>query len=147
MKFRPFNQTVSILAFKKDKEIYAATYAWFSQVGEEEVIGLLGDQSVTTHNLKVGDYCGISVCSKEQKDVAVYIGDTHSDKVDKLLGLPYYVDATGAVTLKGSKYTMIAKVVDIIHLKGIEADSLVYFKVLEYNEDEKKDYLLMSDIR
>ena len=43
MKFRPFNHTVSILAFKKDKDIYAATYAWFSQVGEEEVIGLLGD--------------------------------------------------------------------------------------------------------
>jgi hypothetical protein len=42
---------------------------------------------------------------------------------------------------------MIAKVVDIIHLKGIEADSLVYFKVVEYSEDEKKDFLLMSDIR
>ena len=88
MKIRPFNHTVSILAFKKEKEIYAATYAWFMQVGEEQIIGLLGEQSVTTKNLKVGDYCGISVCSKEQKDVALYIGDTHSDEVDKLLGLP-----------------------------------------------------------
>ena len=64
MKFRPFNQTISILSFKKGKEIYAATYAWFTQVGENEVVGLWGEQSVTTHNLKVGDYCGISVCSK-----------------------------------------------------------------------------------
>lgn len=147
MKFRPFNHTVSILAFKKEKEIYAATYAWFSQVGESEVVGLLGDQSVTTHNLKVGDFCGISVCSKEQKDVALYIGDTHSNEVDKLLGLPYFVDSTGAITLKGSKCTMIAEVVDIIHLKGIEADSLVYFKIHEYHENEKLDHLLMSDIR
>lgn len=147
MKLRPFNHTVSILAFKKEKEIYAATYAWFMQVGEEQVVGLLGDQSVTTHNLKVGDYCGISVCSKEQKDVAVYIGDTHSDEVDKLLGLPYFVDATGAITLKGAKCTMIAEVVDIIHLKDIEADSLVYFKIHEYHENEKLAHLLMSDIR
>jgi hypothetical protein len=42
---------------------------------------------------------------------------------------------------------MIAKVVDIIHLQGIEADSLVYFKVVEYHENEKLDYLLMNDIR
>ena len=147
MKFRPFNQTVSILAFKKEKEIYAATYAWFTQVGEEVVVGLLGEQSITTHNLKVGDYCGISVCSKEQKDVALYIGDTHSNEVDKLLGLPYFVDSTGAITLKGSKVTMIAKVVDIIHLQGIEADSLVYFKIVEYHSNEKLDYLIMSDIR
>ncbi len=147
MKFRPFNQTVSILAFKKEKEIYAATYAWFTQVGENEVAGLLGEQSVTTHNLKIGDFCGISVCSKEQKDVAVYIGDTHSNEVDKLLGLPYFVDATGAITLKGSKMTMIAEVIDIIHLKGIEADSLVYFRIHEFRENEKLEHLLTSDIK
>lgn len=147
MKFRPFNQTVSILAFKKEKEIYAATYAWFTQVGEKEVVGLLGEQSITTANLKVGDFCGISVCSKEQKDVALYIGDTHSDEVDKILGLPYFVDSTNAITLKGSKVTMIAEVIDIIHLKGIEADSLVYFKIHEYHENEKLEHLLMSDIR
>lgn len=147
MKFRPFNQTVSILAFKKDKDIYAATYAWFTQVGEEQVIGLLGEQSITTANLKIGDYCGISVCSKEQKEIAAYIGDTHSNEVDKLLGLPYFVDATGAITLKGSKATMIAKVVDIIHLKEIEDDSLVYFKVIEYHENEKLQHLLTSDIK
>ena len=147
MKFRPFNQTISILSFKKGKEIYAATYAWFTQVGESEVVGLLGEQSVTTANLKVGDFCGISVCSKEQKDVALYIGDTHSNEVDKLLGLPYFVDRTGAITLKGAKMTMIAEVVDIIHLKGIEADSLVYFKVHEFRENEKLDYLLTSDVR
>lgn len=147
MKFRPFNQTVSILAFKKDKDIYAATYAWFTQVGEEQVIGLLGEQSITTANLKIGDYCGISVCSKEQKEIAAYIGDTHSNEVDKLLGLPYFVDATGAITLKGSKATMIAKVVDIIHLKEIEDDSLVYFKVIEYHENDKLQHLLTSDMK
>jgi flavin reductase (DIM6/NTAB) family NADH-FMN oxidoreductase RutF len=147
MKFRPFNQTVSILAFKKEKEIYAATYAWFTQVGESEVVGLLGEQSITTHNLKVGDYCGISVCSKEQLDVALYIGDTHSNEVDKLLGLPYFVDATGAITLKNSKVTMILKVIDIIHLKDIEADSLVYFKIVEYKENSKLEHLLTSDVK
>ena len=147
MKFRPFNQTISILSFKKGKEIYAATYAWFTQVGESEVCGLLGEQSVTTHNLQIGDFCGISVCSKEQKDVALYIGDTHSNEVDKLLGLPYFVDGTGAITLKGSKVTMIAEVIDVIHLKGIESDSLVYFKIHEYRENEKLDYLLTNDLK
>ena len=147
MKFRPFNQTISILSFKKGKEIYAATYAWFTQVGENEVVGLLGEQSVTTNNIKIGDYCGISVCSKEQKDVALYIGDTHSNEVDKLLGLPYFVDGTGAITLKGSKVTMIAEVIDVIHLKGIESDSLVYFKIHEYRENEKLDYLLTNDLK
>lgn len=147
MKFRPFNQTVNILAFKKGKDIFAATYAWFTQAGEEQIIGILGEQSVTTHNIQIGDFCGISVCSKEQKEIARYIGDTHSNEVDKLLGLPYFVDATGAITLKGSRMTMIVEIVDIIHLKGIEADSLVYFKVHEYHENEKLTHLLTDDFK
>ena len=67
--------------------------------------------------------------------------------VDKLLGLPYFVDATGAITLKNSKVTMILKVVDIIHLKDIEADSLVYFKIVEYKENSKLEHLLTSDVK
>lgn len=147
MKYRPFNHTISILSFKKGKDIFAATYAWFMQVGEDQIVGLLGDQSVTTHNIKVGDYVGLSVCSKEQLDVALYIGDTHSNEVDKLLGLPYFVDASGAITLKNSKVTMILEVVDIMHLKDIEADSLVYFKIIEYKDNQKLEHLLMSDIK
>ena len=147
MKYRPFNQTISILSFKKGKDIFAATYAWFMQVGEEQICGLLGEQSVTTHNIEIGDYVGLSVCSKEQLDVALYIGDTHSNEVDKLLGLPYFVDATGAITLKNSKVTMILKVIDIIHLKDIEADSLVYFKIVEYKENPKLEHLLTSDVK
>ena len=121
MKFRPFNQTVSILAFKKEKEIYAATYAWFTQVGESEVVGLLGEQSVTTHNLKVGDYCGISVCSKEQKDVALYIGDTHSNEVDKLLD----IRVSSAYDLRNKA------MLELLYATGLRITELINLKITD----------------
>ena len=42
---------------------------------------------------------------------------------------------------------MILKVMDIIHLKDIEADSLVYFKIVEYKENPKLEHLLTSDVK
>lgn len=144
MSFRAFNHTVNILAYKKLNKSYVATYAWFTQVGYEEVMGLLGSQSVTANMLEVGDIVGLSACSKEMKDYAAFVGDTHSDVTHKLAGQKFDCEDT-CITFPNAKVTMKLQVKQILHLEGIESDHLVYFKVLEYKENDDKDFLLMSD--
>ena len=147
MKIRPYDHNVSIVAYKKNDTIYSATYAWFMQIGYEEVFGLLGSQSDTGNNLKIGDKVGISVCSKNQLKDALYIGDNHSSEINKLLNIKYTLHENNEITLDDSKVIMLCEVIDILHLKNIEEDHGVYFKILDYKVNEKLEYLYTSDIK
>ena len=129
MSLRAYNHTVSIITKKEESKIFACTIAWMCQVGYEEVIGLIGEQS----------------CSKQMKDFALFVGSTSSQEVDKFASYPYY-EKNDFITLKESKVIMLCQVKDILHLEGIEDDNLVYFKVNEYQVNEDADYLLMSDM-
>ncbi len=147
MKIRPFNHNVSILAVEKENKKYAGTYAWFMQVGEKEIAGLLGEQSVTANILSIGDIVGISVCSKEMFELSAFIGDTHSNEIDKFAGKNYTILENKAILFNDAKCKMVCEVVDILHLKNIESDNLVYFQILEYKMNDEKEYLSMSDFR
>lgn len=145
MSLNAFNHTVNILAYQKNNKNYVATYAWFTQVGYSEVMGLLGCQSVTANNLKVGDIVGLCACSKEMKEFATFAGDTHSNEVDKLANVNYKLD-NSCITFPDAKVTMKLEVKEILHLEGIKEDHLVYFKVLEYHVNDDYDFLMMSDL-
>lgn len=145
MSLRAYNHTVSIITKKEESKIFACTIAWMCQVGYEEVIGLIGEQSSTGKRLKKGDKVAINVCSKQMKDFALFVGSTSSQEVDKFASYPYY-EKDDFITLKESKVIMLCQVKDILHLEGVEDDNLVYFKVNEYQVNEDADYLLMSDM-
>ena len=145
MSLRAYNHTVSIITKKEESKIFACTIAWMCQVGYEEVIGLIGEQSSTGKRLKKGDKVAINVCSKQMKDFASFVGSTSSQEVDKFASYPYY-QKDDFITLKESKVIMLCQVKDILHLEGIEDDNLVYFKVEEYQVNADADYLLMSDM-
>ncbi len=139
-----FNHCVSIIAYSKDHQIFAGTYAWMMQVGYEEIIGLLGSQSQTGNNIKKGDIIGVNVCSKEQKEIATVIGNTHSKETNKLQNISYKTIGN-AILLDNSKANLVCEVIDIIHLKNIEDDNLIYMKIQKMDEDDNKDYLTMAD--
>jgi len=140
-----FNHTLSIISFIKNNKIYAGTFAWSCNVGYEEFITLMGSQSNTGNILEIGDIVGLNVCSKEQINLAVKIGDTHSNDINKLENVSYNIDRN-AILIDNSKINCIAKVKNIIHLEGIEEDNLVYFEILNINDNKNLDFLLMSDI-
>lgn len=139
-----FNHCVSVIAYSKDNQIFAGTYAWMMQVGYEEIIGLLGSQSQTGNNIEKGDIIGVNVCSKEQKEIATAIGNTHSKETNKLQNIAYKTIGN-AILLDNSKATLVCEVIDIMHLKNIEDDNLIYMKVKKMDEDDNKDYLTMAD--
>lgn len=145
MSLRAYNHSVSIITKKEDYKIFACTIAWMCQVGYEEVIGLIGEQSCTGKILKKGDKVTVNVCCKEMKDFASFVGSTSSLEVNKFASYPY-IEEDGFITLEKSKVIMLCEVKDILHLEGIKDDNLVYFKVLKYQVNEKADYLLMSDM-
>lgn len=138
-----FNQSVSILSYRKNNINFAATYAWFTQVGYSEFMGLLGNQSDTAHNLNVGDIVGLSVLEKSQIDIANILGENHSLKINKLENIKYSIEDS-AIFIDNAKSLIKLKVIDILHLEGIKEDYLVYFKVLSFKTNNG-EFLTMSD--
>ncbi len=144
MKFKSLDHAVNVLAYKKDNINYAMTCAWCMNVDYDKLICLMGAQSVSGNNLKKGDILGFSALAKNQLEIALALGDNHSNSVDKLNNIDYYLN-DNAILINNAllQYRCIVK--EIIHLEGIEDDNLVYLQIIEGNENEG-DYLHMSDV-
>ena len=145
MSFQAFNHSVNVIAFIKGDKMYGMTCAWAMQVDYDKVLMLLGSQSTTGKALEKGDLVGVSALSKDQIDVALKLGDNHSDQINKFDGVETIIDGS-IVLIKGSTRMMKAKVIDVLHLEGIEVDNLVYLELIDTKEN-KNDFLNMSDIK
>lgn len=146
MKVRAFNQNVSVIALKKNDILYGMTCAWTTQLDYDKIGCLMGKQSVTAKALCIGDCVGVSVLSKSQLDTAIALGDNHSDEINKFEGINYSQN-NNAILINDSRKEMIGKVIDIVHLKGMESDYFVTIQILDFKENEKIDFLTMEDIR
>lgn len=135
-----FNQGANILAFEKNNIKYAATYAWATQVGYEEVAILQGEQSDTAKAIAIGDIVGISALKEGQEALAMHIGSTHSTQTNKFEHIPYIQKGT-AIIIPDAKVTMICECIDIIHLKGAEDDYFTVFKILESTDNPEVSFL------
>ena len=125
-----FNHSVTVVAYEKENKKYAATIAWAMQVDYDKVLLLMGSQSVTGKNIMKGDLIGVSTLSKNQKEIADFIGDTHSDEVNKFENISYK-EENGVILINNAARLMKVKVIDILHLEGIEEDNLIYGEVIE----------------
>lgn len=130
MSFMAFNHSVSVVGFTKNDVNYCMTCAWGMQVDYDKVLLLIGEQSITGSKILAGDIIGVSVLSQYQKDIALKLGDTHSDEVDKLEGIQYQT-SEDAIFIMNSARLMKIKVIEVLHLKGIETDNLIYGKIVE----------------
>ena len=95
-------------------------------------------------NIEKGDIIGVSVLNKNQVDVASTLGDKHSDEVDKFEGLDYEVKDT-AILINNASRKMVCKVIDVLHLEGIEVDNLLYLNIVSTEENED-NFLHYSDL-
>ncbi|MDE7264385.1 MAG: flavin reductase family protein [Anaeroplasmataceae bacterium] len=144
MSFRALDYSVSVIALKKDENLYGMTCAWTMQVDFDKMVCLLGSQSHTGAIIKKGDFVGISVLSKNQKELAIHFGENHSTEKNKFEEIKYHIK-NGAIMLPSSTRTLCCRVLDVLHLKGIEEDSLIYVEILDKKENGD-DFLHYSEL-
>lgn len=144
MSFMAFNHGVNIVGFERNKQKYCMTCAWAMQVDYNKVLLLLGSQSVTGSKILKGDIIGVSALSKYQREIALKLGEEHSDEVNKLEGIQYQV-VDDAILIMNAARLMKVRVLEVMHLKGIEEDNLIYGEVVEKIETIFP-FLNMSDI-
>ncbi len=144
MAFMAFNHSVSVVGLIKNSQKYCMTCAWAMQVDYDKVMMLIGNQSVTGSKIMPGDIIGVSALSEFQRDIALKLGDEHSDEVDKLEGV-LYQESGGAIFIMNASRIMKVEVLEIMHPKGIEEDNLIYGKIVEKIETIFP-FLNMSDI-
>lgn len=135
---------VNIVTLQKDTNVYAMTCAWAMQVDYDKIVLLIGSQSQTGNLIQEGDALGISILNQDQIEVATFIGQTHSKEIEKLKNIST-INLNGAVVLADSNRVLKVEVSQILHLKGIESDKLIYATIIAGQDLKQKPFLHMSD--
>ena len=136
---------VSVVAYEKNNIKFGMTCAWFMPCDYDQILLLLGSQSDTGNNIKVGDIIGISCLSSSQKDVALHFGDEHSLSFNKFDNISFTND-DGALLIKNAKSQFVCEVLDCRYLKGNDADHLIQVKILKEKICKELDFLEMSSM-
>ena len=132
--YRVFNHTVNIVAYNKNEVKYGATIAWAMQADYDKILLLMGSQSVTGNNIEVGDIIGVSALNINQKDIAIKLGEGHSDEINKFENVEIN-QQQNAITIQNASREVVCEVIEIIKLQEVEEDNLVYARVISYKEN------------
>lgn len=143
MSFRAVDHSVNIIAYEKEGRRYAMCCAWAMMADYDKLLCLIGSQSSTGKHIQEGDIIGVSSLSRKQKDIALALGERHSDETDKLKGIACAVKNT-AILIEDAATEMVCEVIDVLHLPEIEADNLLYLRILEHKE-KQEPFLHMED--
>ncbi|ERI92738.1 hypothetical protein HMPREF1982_02145 [Clostridiales bacterium oral taxon 876 str. F0540] len=141
MELSAFNYGANAVGFIKDEKKYGMICAWAMQADYDKLLMLLGAQSVTGKNIKKGDIIGVSALSENQQDIVDALGSDHSDTSDKFKNIKFTVKDS-AILIDDASNSMIVEVLDVLHLNGIEEDSLIYGLVKSYTSSDSKKYSL-----
>lgn len=144
MGLRAFRSGCNVLALTKNGKKYGMVCAWATMIDYDKVGMLIGGQSVTGKVLEVGDVVGVSGLADGQKDIAVKLGENHSDVGNKFEGIEFENDET-ALLVKNSKCLMTCKVLKIEKLIDPN-DSFVVLEVLRHKADIKKGFLSLEEV-
>lgn len=145
MSLHAFLAGANAVCFLKNNRKYAMICAWATMI-DYDVIGLLiGEQSVTGKNLDVGMLIGVSALSKEQKKIAIILGNNHSDKIDKFADVPHEIDGS-AILIKNAKNNLVVKVEKILKLNPDNRDLFVIVKFVKTKENNEKEFLEAEEV-
>lgn len=145
MSLHAFNMGCNIVGIKKNDRLYGMCCAWAQMIDYDRITLLIGSQSATGKILKEGDIVGISSLSAGQDQIALQLGDKHSDKDDKWNGIVYETKDS-AILIPKARVKMKCLVRAIHHLEGIEEDAFIDLKVLEYEQDEQLPFLSAYEV-
>lgn len=137
MDIKAVDHSVNIIAMQKGGKNYGMCCAWCTQAGEDRLICCVGPQSTTGQALEKGDIVGFSNLNNQQMMIAFQLGDLkrHSADEDKLAGIDFTVDE-GAILISGARTEIKCRVLDILHLQGIEAENVLYLEMLDGKEND-----------
>ena len=138
-------QGVNVVAYEKENKKYAMTCAWASQVDYDVIMVLIGSQSDTGNNLKVGDRVGVSALMKGQEDIALHFGEKHSLSFNKFEKYNL-INENGALLVPNSHTRMVCEVLNILHPTNSPEDNMIELKVLKSEGDDNLELLSMADI-
>jgi flavin reductase (DIM6/NTAB) family NADH-FMN oxidoreductase RutF len=141
-----FNYGVNVVGFIKDNHKYGMTCSWAMQADYDKVLILLGEQSVTGTKINKGDIIGVTALADKQEDIANKLGNGHSDKVDKFVGIDYFVE-DDAILINNARMLMKIKVIDVLHLRSIEDSNLVYGLIIRQYSNEKVEFLNYNQMK
>lgn len=144
MSLRAFNSGCNVVAFTKGGKKYGMVCAWAMHTDYDSVALLIGGQSVTGKQIKVGDFVGVSALAEGQEDIAHKLGENHSDVGDKFKGIE--CEQSGVVMyIKDAKVKMYCEVakVNVINNDG---DKMVFLNVLKHTSDKNKNFLPLEAV-
>ena len=135
MSIKAIDHNVNFIAMQKNGKNYGMCCAWCTQAAEDKLICCVGPQSTTGQAIRKDDIIGFSNLSKGQMMTAFQLGDMqkHSAEVDKLAGIEYTVDE-GAILITGARAEVKCKVIEVLHLPGIEIENVLYLQILDGRE-------------
>ncbi|MFA5481503.1 MAG: flavin reductase [Bacilli bacterium] len=133
------------VCYTKNNRKFGMICAWATMI-DYDVIGLLiGEQSSTGKNLEVGMTIGVSALSAGQKDIALQLGNNHSDIVDKFVDL-MIVQNGSAILIAQARSNMVCEVMKLYSLTPENNDIFVVAKVIDASEDHKKEFLSAEEV-
>lgn len=141
MELSAFNYGANAVCFIKNEKKYGMICAWAMQADYDKILMTLGAQSITGKNIQKGDIIGVSALNENQKDIVDALGLTHSDNTDKFTNIKYSIKDS-AILIDDASNCMIVEVLDVLHLKGIEEDNIIYGLVKSYESNDTKKYTL-----
>jgi len=80
---------------------------------------------------------GVSALADGQQEIAKIMGTTHSNEVNKFVNIEY-TNKDNMLLINNAKVLMECEVLEI---KDLDGDLLVFLSVNDFNEDENKDFL------
>jgi flavin reductase (DIM6/NTAB) family NADH-FMN oxidoreductase RutF len=143
MELSAFNYGANAVSFIKNGKKYGMICAWAMQADYDKVLMLLGTQSINGKNIRKGDIIGVSALNENQQDIVDALGNSHSNDTDKFINIKYTINDS-AILIDGASNCMTVEVLDVLHLKGIEEDNLMYGLVKSFARNDSKKYT-MSD--
>lgn len=145
MGLHAFLAGANALCYVKNGHKYGMICAWAMMIDYDVIALLVGEQSVTGKNLEVGMLVGVSALSKEQKAVALTLGNGHSDKIDKLANISYEIDE-GAILISGARNNLVVRVEKLIKLNPENQDILIVAKFMKSKEDKSKEFIDAEEV-
>ena len=144
MSLRAFRCGCNVIAYEKDNRKYGMVCAWATMVDYDHIGMLIGSQSVTGRNLKIGDIVGVSALAEGQTDISLKLGETHSDECDKFEGIET-INMNGSIVIKDAKVEMLCEVRKVEKLTGSD-DVFVVMQVLSSRHNKRKEFLSLEKV-
>ena len=139
-----FRMGNNAICYLKNGTKYGMVCAWSTMIDYDHIAMLIGSQSVTGKNVKVGDVVGVSALAEGQKDISLQLGSNHSDEIDKFEGIAISFEKS-ANLVDNAKVQMVCEVEKIMKVVDPD-DNFVVLKILSSKVNKNVEFLSLEEV-